>query len=108
MDPDGVFIDYSLGCSDGETVASPPGLQVETDPQTPENVIRAMVTGLLPDDVIEQAGYAEAPSGFPQIYRVTRDGQVIASFIVRSDFIPSGQVCPESGLSLIPIGSPTG
>ncbi len=77
VDPNGHYVDYVLPCEDQQA------LDAWSTADTLEAAVRAAVAGLLPDDVIEEAGYPMAGDAWPwSEARVVRSGVVAASFHV--------------------------
>jgi hypothetical protein len=103
VDPNGVFVDYSLDCRDDETVEFPSPFDFQADAETSQDPIEAVstsVSGLLEDDVVERAGYmGSAESRF---VRITRQGATIGW--VYLGVRPSFGVYPLTGFACVSSG----
>ncbi len=103
VDPDGLFVPYVPDCSDTLGIGPPRVIFIDKPlPATAEDAVRSDIDGLVPGDVVEPAGYVQASESL-QTVRITRDGDIIGSFHVRSrdgGFESSGGlVCTDSGLT---------
>lgn len=82
LDPRGFFVPFDLTCSGEPMVITPPsavswpGSEV-TEAPDPVEFVRAVADGLLPSDVLERAGYPQAPN---PVVRAVREGEVVAVF----------------------------
>lgn len=100
VDPTGLFLDGEVACDfEGITTVDYAGELVERGPP-PMSVVRELVPGLLPDDVLRVAGYPEAPDG-PVI--VIREQEVVARFAFgrfqgEAWSILAASVCEGTGL----------
>src|SRR5919201_1047728 len=101
QDPEHLWVSNELDCNavTGVNADYVPGATGDTTP--PIELLQEHVTGLEPNDVLEAAGYSEAPN--PQV-RVVRDGTVIAVYQFMSDgqdgwLLSSSQQCSDSNLS---------
>jgi hypothetical protein len=110
VDPEGVFVEYRLACSN-EVHFGPPQVDEwmndgppseSLDLDNPEELVRDMVSGILPDDIVERAGYVGGSPERPFV-RVVRDGEIAGFFwLSRAGgraHISLGRACVESGLS---------
>src|SRR5919198_97711 len=101
QDPQHLWVSNELDCNavTGVKADYVPGATGDKTP--PIELLQEHVTGLEPNDVLEAAGYSEAPN--PQV-RVVRDGTVIAVYQFMSDgqggwLLSSSQQCSDSNLS---------
>jgi hypothetical protein len=109
VDPEGVFVEYRLACpqevdfgppqTDEWMNDWPPSDSLDLD--QPEEVVRTMVSGILPDDIVERAGYLGGSPDSPFV-RVVRDGEIAGFFWLSGAggraHIGFGKACVESGL----------
>jgi len=98
-DPDALWRSGDVTCTGGGGTRG----SGNEPPATPEEAIaylRTIVLSFRPDDVLEPAGYPDAPSGW---IRLVRDGQVAAAWSVvgsgSSLGIGSTQHCPDAGIT---------
>ncbi len=110
VDPDGFYAPVDLACEDFTTrlfpVTGTPSAGVadayEPSPVTVEESAAA-VPGILPTDVVREAGYADGP-GFKSgpLYSVLRDGRTVARLHVPVEvgatWGVSVEACPGSGI----------
>src|SRR5919204_365608 len=101
QDPEHLWVSNELDCNavTGVNADYVPGATGDKTP--PIELLQEHVTGLEPNDVLEAAGYSDAPN--PQV-RVVRDGTVIAVYQFMSDgqggwLLSSSQQCSDSNLS---------
>lgn len=109
VDPEGVFIPYQLACAKDEMFVPlegqdewPPSFPPSLSLDRPEEVVRAQVSGIQDDDVVERAGYTGVMDEQP-IVRLVRNGEVIGKFWLSESgafgaHVAIAQVCPDSGL----------
>jgi hypothetical protein len=124
QDPAGIWVPTDLACSSGGGVAAsgsfvPGAVGVQG---TPVEVVTTSISGLLPTDVIEPAGYPATTD--EANVRVVRDGNVVATYHLFTDgqggwLIDSAEACDGTklaslgsgggtvSLTLCPPGSPT-
>jgi hypothetical protein len=124
QDPAGIWVSTNLECSSGGSVGAagsfaPGALGVQG---TPVEVVTTTISGPLPTDLIEAAGYTSATDAAS--VRVVRDGNVVATYHLFPDsqggwMIDSAQACDATNLAslgsaggavsltLCPPGSPT-
>jgi hypothetical protein len=112
QDPAGIWVSTDLACSSGGGVAAsgsfaPGAVGVQG---TPVDVVTTTISGLLPTDVIEPAGY---PSTTDEAnVRVVRDGNVVATYHLFTDsqggwMIDSAQACDGTNLASLGSGGGT-
>jgi hypothetical protein len=81
LDPQGLFVPFDLTCSGKPIVTSPtaaPWPRGEpTEAPDPVQFVRSVARGLLPSDVLERAGYPQAPN--PMV-RAVRDQEIVGVF----------------------------
>src|SRR5919197_1670904 len=101
QDPQHLWVSNQLDCNavTGVNADYVPGAKGDKTP--PIELLQEHVTGLQPNDVLQAAGYSDAPD--PQV-RVVRDGTVIAVYQFMSDgqggrLLSSSQQCSDSNLS---------
>jgi hypothetical protein len=79
-DPDGLWKAGSIDCEGGGGVTGGGGGDAPAPPGDAIALLRSVVLNFRPDDVLEPAGYPDAPSGW---IRLVRDGRVMAAWSVR-------------------------
>jgi hypothetical protein len=112
QDPAGIWVSIDLECSSGGGVAvsgsfasGAVGVQ-----GTPVEVVTTTISGLLPTDLVEVAGYASATDAAS--VRVARDGNVVAVYHLFPDsqggwMIDSAQACDGTNLASLGSGGGT-
>lgn len=105
LDPEGLFVPFTLTCPSEPELANTISVAAwkgsEPAPE-PVEFVRSRVEGLLPSDIVERAGWPEAPN--PAV-RVARDGAVVGSFelhLESGEWGMGGTWCPGIGLSVPP------
>jgi hypothetical protein len=114
QDPAGIWVSTDLtGCTSAAGIsgsfagASGNSSDIVGVQGTPVEVVTSTISGLLPADVIEPAGYPSTP-GEANV-RVVRDGNVVASYHLFPDdhggwYIDSAQACDDTGLASLGSG----
>ncbi|HEX5828139.1 MAG TPA: hypothetical protein VFY23_11490 [Candidatus Limnocylindrales bacterium] len=97
-DPDGLWKAGDIECEGGGGVTGS-GSDAPAPPLEAIALLRSVVLNFRPDDVLEPAGYPDAPSGW---IRLVRDGQVVAAWSVRGSGrtigISSMEHCPGADI----------
>jgi hypothetical protein len=93
LDPTGLYVPSELACGQADQEGIGPHQNEILEPAS-ASYIRVNISGILPSDVVEQAGYP-ASQGDPRFWRVVRDGEVLALI---ADPILQGQACRGSGI----------
>lgn len=105
LDPEGLFVPFDLTCGGEPMLATPPsavpwpGAQ-PTETPDPVEFIRSVAAGLLASDVLERAGYPQAPD---PVVRAVRDGEVVAVFDLsmgEAGWTAAHVSCAGAGISL--------
>ncbi|MDP9328188.1 MAG: hypothetical protein M3P10_08270, partial [Actinomycetota bacterium] len=104
VDPDGIWIPTTLQCTGQES-----GISLTQEfSASAKDAIHA-VTGVLPTDVVEPAGYPEGSSAV-LVWRVVRDGSVVAWLHLRQAgdewSVIAGMGCTDAGIG-VPHSMPT-
>jgi hypothetical protein len=100
VDPSGVYVDGSVACEfNGMEIHDYAESPVDVGPP-PMSVVRDVVSGLRPDDVLRVEGYPQDEGGS---VLVVRDGQVVASYSIARFkgerwSIVGARVCDGTGL----------
>lgn len=105
LDPEDLFVPFDLTCGGEPMVRTPPsavawpGAELE-ETSDPVAFVRSVAGGLLASDVLERAGYPQAPD---PIVRAVRDGEVVAVFDLskgEAGWMAAHVSCPGAGISL--------
>ncbi|MGH2589319.1 MAG: hypothetical protein ACRDGW_00810, partial [Actinomycetota bacterium] len=105
LDPESLFVPFTVTCPGVPEIAYTISVTAwEGTEAVPEPVefVRSRVEGLLPSDIVEGAGYPEAPN--PAV-RAVRDGAVVAGFELYLDngqWGVGGTWCSEMGIVVPP------
>ncbi len=104
VDPDGIWIPTTLQCTDQESGISP----TQEFSASAQDAIHAL-TGVLPTDVVEPAGYPEGSSA-GLVWRVVRNGSIVAWLHLRQSgdewYVIAGMGCTDAGIG-VPHSMPT-
>jgi hypothetical protein len=99
-DPDGLWKRGSIDCEGGGGVTGGGGGERPASPDEAIAHLRSVVLNFHPDDVLEPAGYPDAPSGR---IRLVRDGRLMAAWSVTgsggSVGITSMEHCPDADIA---------
>ena len=98
-DPDGLWKPGSIACEGGSGVTGGGGGERPVSPGDAIAHLRSVVLNFRPDDILEPAGYPDAPSGW---IRLVRDGRLAAAWFVTgtgsSAGISSMEHCPGADI----------